>query len=56
MIGPPSAYLRNPRLTLTLNIASYTYTPKQQKNLSSDMDLPPRNKPFKKNEINPSPL
>jgi hypothetical protein len=38
---------------MTLNIASNT---KQQKNLSSDMDLPSRNKPFKKNEITPHPF
>ncbi len=35
---------------------SFKYTSKQQKKLSNDMDLPSRNKPFKKNEINPPPL
>jgi hypothetical protein len=39
----------NPRITLTINI------PNQQKNLSSDMDLPSRSEPYKKNEIKTFP-
>jgi hypothetical protein len=53
MIDPPSAYLRNPRLNFDVK-HSFQYTPK--KNVSKEMDLPSRNKPFKKNEIKTSPL
>jgi hypothetical protein len=55
MIGPPSVYLSNPRLTFDLN-HSFKYTPKQQqKNLSNRKHLPSRNKPFKKNKIKTFP-